>query len=249
MSNEQVRQTNHHSNSHRATNTLTEYYSLPEVWSAVGPLFQYPHKHTDRTLHTARGVVSSGSIIPIPTQIQTEHYTLPEVWSAVSPLFQYPHKYRQSITHCQRCGQQWVHYSNTHTNTDRTLHTARGVVSSGSIIPIPTQIDRTLHTARGVVSSGSIIPIPTQIQTEHYTLPEVWSAVGTLFQYPYKHTDRTLLTARGVVSSGSSARGGGWPFSPQPIKGVGPILSPCAVVTVEVASNTSLSCAEIKAMF
>ena len=155
MSNEQVRQTNHHSNTHRATNTLTEHYSLPEVWSAVGPLFQYPHKHTDRTL----------------------------------------------------------------------------------------------HTARGVVSSGSIIPIPTQIQTEHYTLPEVWSAVGTLFQYPYKHTDRTLLTARGVVSSGSSARGGGWPFSPQPIKGVGPILSPCAVVTVEVASNTSLSCAEIKAMF
>ena len=95
----------------------------------------------------------------------------------------------------------------------------------------------------------SIIPVPIQIQTEHYTLPEVWSAVGPLFQYPHKYTDRTLLTARGVVSSGSSARGGGWPFSPQPIKGVGPILSPCAVVTVEVASNTSLSWAEIKECF
>ena len=143
-----------------------------------------------------------------------------------SPLFQYPHKYRQNITHCQRCGQQWVYYSNTHTNTHRTL-----------------------LTARGVVSSGSIIPIPAQIQTEHYTLPEVWSAVGPLFQYPHKYTDRMLLTARGVVSSGSGARGGGWPFSPQPIKGVGPILSPCAVVAVEVASNTSLSWAEIKVMF
>ena len=162
MSNEQVRQTNHHSNTHRATNTLTEYYSLPEVWSAVGPLFQYPHKHTDRTLHTARGVVSSGSIIPIPTQIQTEHYTLPEVWSAVSPLFQYPHKYRQNITHCQRCGQQWVHYSNTHTNRQNITHCQRCGQQWVHYSNTHTNTDRTLHTARGVVSSGYIIPIPIQ---------------------------------------------------------------------------------------
>ena len=213
------------------------------------PIPTEPQTHWRNIIHCQRCGQQWVHYSSTHTNTLTEHYTQPEVWSAVGPLFQYPHKYRQSITHCQRCGQQWVHYSSTHTNTDRAL-----------------------HTARGVVSSESIIPIPTQIQTEHYTLPEVWSAVGPLFQYPHKYrqnithcqrcgqqwvhysnthtnTDRTLHTARGVVSSGSSARGGGWPFSPQPIKGVGPILSPCAVVTVEVASNTSLSCAEIKAMF